>query len=234
LSQIQLPACKLIEDESPDFSLDLGDKTVGLEVTKLFKNEGRKGSPNRRNEKEHDKWLNDIADKYYALSSVPLSVKILIKSSERHIRADRVASELAQRNNADILELQKFEVCTENRQHIKIHMRRLTQDFENHPEFRGYRRWTVVNNHAGWVLPLQEQDVLNKIKEKTRRLPEYKKKFNKNILLIVIDHTVESGMFHDIPDKISVPDNDFSSIFVALYPQKIKEIWTNPFSAWGH
>lgn len=230
LGQAQLPPCKLIDCERPDFALDFGNKKVGLEITKLYKNEGRKGSRNKQIESKRQKLLSGIADKYYASSNVPLSIKIFIMTKEldiiidrepdeRDIIVDNIASELAQRNSAGILELQRFEIG-----HIKIHMRRLPHDPEKYPEFINYRRWNVVNSHVGWASDLKEEDVLNKINKKILKLTKYEKQFDENILLIVIDSTFASGMFHDIPHAIYPPKNNFSSVYVALYPEKVKEI----------
>lgn len=230
LGQAQLPSCALVDcEEPPDFVLDFGSEKAGLEITQLFKEEGMKGSKSKQTESERQKWLSEIADKYYTFSNVPLSVKIIIKSDKLDISTDCVASELVRKNSSDILELQQFEVC-----HVKIHMRRLPQDSEKYPEFINYRRWTMVNNHVGGVSRLKEEDVLQKINKKIRKLPKYKTKFNENILLIVIDSTVGSGMFRDIPHSICVPENDFSSIYVALYPKGIKEIWATPPQARSH
>lgn len=56
------------------------------------------------------------------------------------------------------------------------------------------------------------------------RLPKYKEKYKEIILLIVLDRTCESGMFHAISDRIMTAKCGFSSVYLSLYPESYMEI----------
>jgi hypothetical protein len=58
-------ACRIIDDEVPDFRLEFQERVVGLEVTNLYKDEKRKGSFSKRSEALRHKWLSAVARKYY-------------------------------------------------------------------------------------------------------------------------------------------------------------------------
>jgi hypothetical protein len=52
LKVIGLDYCKIIDSESPDFILECDDKKIGLEVTNIYKDEGKHGSvPKKKNKK---------------------------------------------------------------------------------------------------------------------------------------------------------------------------------------
>ncbi|MBU1155449.1 MAG: hypothetical protein KJ921_06345 [Proteobacteria bacterium] len=197
-----------------------------METTQLFKSEKRKGSSNKQTESERQKWVSEIADKYYTISNVPLSIQILtIAGQFDKISADTVARELIQRNDIDPLKQQTFALTIDQKHQIKIYMNRLPNDPILHPEFISYRKWTVANSSVGWVSPFPSGAILNKIDIKSKKIPKYKFKFDKNILVIVINGLVGSGMFDDVPENMQVPDNGFSSIYIAHYPKKVTKIW---------
>ena len=64
----------------------------------------------------------------------------------------------------------------------------------------------------------------NKVKTKATKLSKYKEKYSEIALLIVLDRTYDSGMFHPIADEIVTPNCGFSSVYLALYPENYIKI----------
>jgi hypothetical protein len=209
----------IVDDEEPDFGIVLLDKKIGLEVTNLFKYVTQKGSLIKREESIKDKWLLEVANEYYKLSSIPIKVSI------RFIRGGKcdpklVARELANRNNMGILEKSEFVLEISKNCHLYIYVTILPGGIE---ELRNYKRWTVLNNYCGWSSELTEKSLVDVIKRKADKLERYRKKYENVSLLIVADRTKCSGMFH-LTKHLVLPNHGFSSIFLGLFPEECKQI----------
>lgn len=57
--------------EGPDFVVRLGERLLGVEVTQLFLDGGRKGSKRRETESLGLRWLRDLATVYYKAGGAP-------------------------------------------------------------------------------------------------------------------------------------------------------------------
>ncbi len=218
IEKIGWDSCKVFDDEGPDFKIEFPDKIIGLEVTSLFKDEALKGSPIKRNESLRGRWLSAVSEKYYEKSQLPLKVQILIKSGELEGDPEALACELAQRSNIKIRERAEFEFTATARCNLEIRFVRLSD------KFKRYKRWTFIDNHIGFSREIDEAVILNKVKKKAAKLPKYRERYSEIVLLIVLDRTYESGMFHLIADELVLPDCGFSSVYLALYPENYIKI----------
>lgn len=55
------------ERERPDFALQIEGRRIAVEVTKIFRREGRRGSPDAERERTHWQALRRVVEKYYEL-----------------------------------------------------------------------------------------------------------------------------------------------------------------------
>lgn len=218
VEKIGWDSCEIFDDEEPDFKIKFPEKIVGLEVTNLYKDEKRKGSPIKRNESYRKNWLSKVAKKYYKISELPLRVQVLIRMGELDCDPEALSYELAQRNNIAVWKRTEFEFKPTDKCNLKIFFVRLPAKFER------FNRWTFIDNHIGYSRAIDETMIQEKIKGKATKLPEYKKRYKEVILLIVLDRTYESGMFHAIADKIASEKCGFSSVYLSLYPESYIEI----------
>ena len=218
IDKIGWDSCKVVDDEEPDFKVEFQDKIIGLEVTNLYKDESRKGSPFRRDESFRSKWLSEVSEKYYHKPNFPLRVQVLIKTGELKGDPEALACELAQRSNINVWEREEFEYASDIQCKLKIRFVRLPD------KLKRYNRWTFIDNYVGWSRPIDEAAVHAKVKDKAIKLPKYREKYSEIILLIVTDGTYESGMFHPVADGMSSPHYGFSSVYLALYPEKYMKI----------
>lgn len=218
VERIGWDSCEIFDDEKPDFKIKFPEKIVGVEVTNLYKDERRKGSPIKRNESDRNSWLSKVSEKYYEISKLPLRVQILISMGELDGDPEALSYELAQRNKIEVWKRAEFEFKLTDKCKLKIFFVRLPAKLER------YNRWTFIDNHVGFSRAIDKTIIQEKIKGKAAKLPEYKKRYEEVILLIVLDRICESGMFHANTDKIAFDKDGFSSVYLALYPESYIKI----------
>jgi len=218
IQKVGWDSCELFEGESPDFSIKLSDKIFGLEVTNLYKEEKAKGSLCKGTEEFKKKWHSKVSKKYYELSQIPLWVRVLTKVGELGGDPSELSYELFKKRNIEIFKHIEFSFNPTDKCKIKIFMDRLP------PKFTKYNRWTFIDNHIGHSREIDEALIQKIIERKASKLKNYKNKYNDIILLIIVDRTFASGMFHCVTDKIVLPKCGFSSIYLGLYPDSYQQI----------
>lgn len=218
VDKIGWDSCEVFDDEAPDFKLQFPGKTVGLEVTNLYKDEKRKGSQIKRDESYRNKWLSEVSKKYYEISEFPLKVQVLVKSGDLAGDSEALAYELAKRSNIEVWERVEFEFWPTDKCKLKIFFVKLSEKFDR------YNRWAFIDNHVGFSRAIDETVIQDKVKTKATKLSKYKEKYSEIALLIVLDRTYDSGMFHPITDEIVTPNCGFSSVYLALYPENYIKI----------
>lgn len=217
IQQIGWKPSLIFEDEEPDFGITIENKTIGIEITGLYKDDTINGSLKKRKENLKSKWLSSVSKEYYKLSDIPIHVKVLTQFGEMNCEPKNIANELIKRNSLAIREEIEFEVELSRHCCIKIWMERLPNEFER------YNRWIFIDNHVDWSREINESQLINIIENKSEKLLNYKKKYNEIYLLIIADRTNGSGMFHIINDLV-VPSYGFSTIFLVLYPERLIKI----------
>ncbi len=129
-----------------------------------------------------------------------------------------LAEELVRRNNINYWERIEFLFEKSKKCRLKIFLRRAPKGYEK----PGY--WVFVNNHVGWVRPIEENVIQKKICDKASKLSNYKGKYRHVILLIVTDRGSDSGMFHCDQKTLVLSNCGFLSVYLGSYPEKIRKL----------
>lgn len=218
VSDVGWKECQIRDSEQPDFIIGLKDKKIGLEVTNLYKDEGRKGSPQKTQESLNIKWLQSLASEYYKQHSVPIRVQVLISKGQTLPAPSDLVEEIAKEIPNSDMAVAILEKNQSQNIKIKLYIRRLPVSFKQ------YKRWTFVNNHVGWVGKVSKEAIQTKIDIKKHKSLKYQKDIDKLILLIIIDSSTESGMLSLPSDNIDYSCKEFDEIFLVKHLIKIKKI----------
>ncbi len=147
--------CLITDSEKPDFILELNGKKVGFEVTNIYKDEGRKGSPQKKNETLNYKWLKDLSTQYYMASNIPIRLQVLLNGNGSLPRPSDLINDIVNNLPCNSFGISEFKSYTPKNLKIKIFTRRLPEKFIK------YSRWSFVNNHIGWSREITK-DLLEK------------------------------------------------------------------------
>jgi hypothetical protein len=210
--------CEIHDSERPDFIIDLQDKKIGLEITNLYKDEGKKGSPQKTKESLNIRWLQKLASEYYKQYSIPIRVQVLMSGSQSLPDPSDLVDEIVKVLPNSDLELSELEIPILHGIKIKLYVRRLPEKFNQ------YKRWTFVNNHVGWVREINNESVKSKIENKRTKATYYKKNLNELLLLIIIDSSTESGMLNLPCENFDFSCKEFNSIYLVKHLLEIKKI----------
>jgi len=210
--------CDIIDNESPDFGLHFknSDKIIGLEITNLFVDNSKKGSMKKREENKRYKFLNELSSEYYRKFDTPIKVQILSRFDTNYSNniQNKIISHLKISNSLTVWENYSIEINLHRNEQLKIWIMRLPNKFKN------FSNWKIINNHVGIMSPINNENIQHRLKEKEKKIPQYLKKYNEVILLIVADKSVTSGFFK-LPNKpIEDIKTGFASIYLMIYPDQ--------------
>ena len=199
------------ERESPDFLLHTPDGLLGVEVTRLFKDSGPRGSLAKKREERRAAFLRGLAAEYYAKGGRPLYLNLLLDGIPgARIPGDVVDSLRHQRPNRP---------WATHDFRMRLHDRDATVFMTALPdECREYARWQCVSDSVGWVRRVDTATLEECIRKKSTRLNEYRKVASCVLLLVVADHLRDSGMLS--PQEVRQPMSNFgfSSVYFLSYP----------------
>lgn len=216
---------QLLEDaDPPDFFLTLQKKRIGVEVTNIFNepNSGRKGSKSKRQESHRIQWLQKLSLDYYQKCEIPIAVKILLPCSEE-LQIDTscdVLEALFKNSELDDWE-HKVHILDCDRRIIEVFVQRLPKKFI----FKGYSRWTCINDHMGWVAPVSKDHIAHALREKEKKLDTYRLDCDGVWLLAVIDRSWKSGQLNFDGNVLPIQETLFDSVWLLEYPIKIHELF---------
>jgi len=210
--------CSIIDFEKPDFILDLNGKKLGFEVTNIFKDEGKKGSPQKKNEAHNYKWLKDLSTQYYMASNIPIKLQILLNEDGSLPEPSDLINDIVNNLPNNSLGLSEFETYMQKNLKIKIFTKRLPEEFSN------YNRWSFVNSHIGMPREITKDLLKKKIESKIIKSKKYAKNLDEMNLLIVVDPSYDSGMFYMPEVAFNLPCNNFDGIFLAIHHVEIHKI----------
>jgi hypothetical protein len=91
------------------------------------------------------------------------------------------------------------------RSELTIFMRALPDTFGH------YTEWQWVSDAIGWVRNVDAETISDRVRKKASKLPQYRQKVNRVLLLIVADRTRASGMF-TFPDTVTVQSAGFDEV----------------------
>ena len=206
------------DSEQPDFIINFPNKKIGIEITNLYKDEGKNGSPQKTKESHNTAWLRKFANEYYKKNSIPIRLQVLVKTGNILPEPNEIINELISVIPPGNLERSEIELKTAHGMKIKLFILRLPSDFGQ------YKRWTFVNNHVGWSGDISLETIRKKIENKRQKAANYNQNLNQLILLIILDSSNESGML-EIPDEgLDFSCQEFDNIFLVKHLMQIKKI----------
>src|SRR6266478_4518767 len=215
-------------DEPPDFYIVTAEGRVAVEVTRIYRHEHRKGSPEAAQESEYDRFASDLAQAYYAdASAPPIRVRIalppIIKSPavRQWSRADRKqhAAAVAAQALVELRNLPPMQPWAEHRFEVEHRDGRPATFYALAlpPDSGMERRWEAINNSIGWRGRIEPALLQDKIAEKVRWIAKHRQRVAFAVLLVVADGMRASG-FLELPDDVSVSGCGFDAVYFLRYP----------------
>lgn len=197
---------EIAETEAPDFVLTVAGRELGVEVRQVFKEEGRKGSPIRRDERERAEFLVEAARQYYALGGRPIYVKVLTRGpwylGEPGAFARRLLTAVL---GAEFKDVEVGQPWAPDEPHAVVMPL---------PSAAGpYSRWLCVGDSVGWVRQVAWTDVEAFVREKATRLDAYRERVNDVVLLLVAARSSESSMLQYADAEMSGESLGFSAVY---------------------
>ena len=204
------------EKDWPDLIIRVGDKSFGLEVRNVFKDEGLSGSKLKKNESHRMKLIQTLSQMYYGVSDIPISLKI----------NGHLSSEILDEIIAEVLKEIPF-LGDFGRKNIVINNRNTKLYIYRLPKIVGtYNCWQYVGDYVGWPSTLRVEDIEKPIRQKEEKITKYLKNLSNICLLLVLDRTKNSGRI-EIPEKLAINSSKFDDIYLLSYPEKAVKLKCN-------
>ena len=204
------------EEEWPDLLVNDGGQNFGLEVRKLYPDEGYRGSSKRAGEGERARQLKEAADIYYQEYPISVQVKIYGTPGDPNKFVEDIAGSIA---SLHLWQPKKIDLDDER----WMYLCRLPD------ECGAYKRWTVLSDIVGWVGHIDSAVVQQAINKKSANLPKYESYLEKVSLLLVCDRTLNSGkrLFSNVKGLNTV---GFECVYLFSYPDQLIKISVNQIS----
>ena len=174
------------EGESPDFGINDNGEEFGLEVRQVFVDEVvGSGSSAKKLESDQQRLIQIISTTYYKNQYAPLHVQFagtIAKHDVKNIVEILAKSRPKYFGPESLLEFEKVSVGE-----LVLYLKPLP------PSFEKYSRWISVSSRVGWVSEISSSSLQSAVDSKAAKLPSYKVKYEKNVLLLVADRTYNSG-----------------------------------------
>jgi hypothetical protein len=213
--------------EPPDFLLVKEDGRVAVEITRVYRRETTKGSPDAAQETEYDRFASDLAEAYYAdPAAPPVQVNISLPAMIRSPAVRQWSREDRKQNDATVsakalIELrnlpavepwskQKFKVEHRDGRPCTFWVLALP------PESGMERRWKVLNNTIGTRGLVAPRVLQDKIKKKGLGLTGYRDEVEYAVLLVVANAMRASG-FLELPADVAVNAYGFDAVYFQRY-----------------
>ena len=209
-------------DEPPDFFVDMAEGTLAIEVTRIFRREGRSGSPEAEQEHHASKFVARVASLYFSdkgAQSIQVSVALppvihgpAVRTYSRYERgADenavllRAVSRLRHIPKLAPWERHKFQVRQMDGRPLTFYVTAL-------PLGTGLeRKWDAMNNTVGWVANVDDL-LQRKINNKVPGLKKYRDRVASSHLLIVADGSAASG-FLEVSGAAAIDPKEFDAVY---------------------
>ena len=193
--------------ESPDFLIEDGNCTFGLEVSELFAGPvGIRGALRKAAESLHQKTIDRYRRTYENERDVPLRIAILGKITKESM--EKLLTILLSRDLARMRPGERFEV-------------EINEQFKSHVTRAFHHEWFRVNDRVGWVnhnpLPVIEEAVA----KKSELLDNYREAAGPDIrLLLVANRIFASGKLQLVEDS-TVDTQGFRVVYFFSYPETV-------------
>lgn len=210
------------DSESPDFLVRFPGSSTGVEVTELLKDEEpHVGSIAKLGEKRRARWLREVADEYYSAGGQPVLVKALWADGLEVLPSPDLASRFihTRESLSDWMRAQMFISPAESYYLTAL------------PEAAGeYSRWSCIGDIVGWIRPVSEGELATKIRSKSAKLPAYRRKVDRMVLLIVADRLTNAGRWCLTPSFTPIDGGGFDEVHLLLHPEETHRIDRGPAS----
>ena len=198
------------EQDWPDLVVNGDGGAFGLEIRKVYSDEGLRGSPKRGAESQRARALKDAADAYYAEGAPSIRVQFYGHPPDPSRLAEQLAG-LAP--SLKIWENTRVPLDDERWMYVC----RL-------PTACGsYHRWASISDSVGWVGTTGEDTVQGIIYKKAENLPRYRTHLNDIRLLLVADRTSNSGR-QRFSGHQRVDTAGFDYVYLMSFPEAIIRI----------
>ncbi|HXG60080.1 MAG TPA: hypothetical protein VNO22_01790 [Planctomycetota bacterium] len=198
--------------ESPDYLALTPYETFGLEVTRLFKDDHGSGSPRKQREEKRGEYLRTLASTYYAMGGKPLSLTANLRNWPLDPKLiPHIARRLIRHRPSLEERFATLEVKT-RRAAANFHLLGLRDGMGE------YRIWQCTDNSVGMAWSTDENTLLRLISKKAEKLPQYRKRVQETMLLIVADYMWDSGRYRHTPMTTLLPSYGFSQVYLLAYP----------------
>jgi hypothetical protein len=195
------------EMANPDLKISCNGSIFGLEIRKIFGDEKSKGSELRKGESIRMKLQRDIVNAYYSNCALPIRVSF-------NCDLDNI-SEICKLLNEAVKGMGIWGSS-------KIECNGGYFIIDRIPnEFKRYCRWSNLRDSVGWVGKTNPSVIENAVIEKSKKALRYLDKYSDLRLLLVVDHTLNSGKF-DIGSVEINNYGNFNQIYLFEYPGIIK------------
>ncbi len=216
--------------EPPDFFLTPpeGTSRIAVEVTRIYRRETSKGSPDAAQERAHALFVSELAEQYSRLvAHQPLQVTVVFPPVIRSPAVRQLTGAERRDDSADVakralarlrhlpkllpLEGRTFHVRQRDGRPLSFHVTGL-------PPGTGLeRRWDVMNHTVGWVGLVDAGLIQRKISTKARGLDKYRSSVSTSCLLVVADGSRASG-FLDLEEGTAIDPLGFDAVYFQRYP----------------
>ena len=204
--------------ERPDFLARASEGTIGVEVTQLFKDGGENGSTLKRGEVRNARFLHNVAKEYYAKGGKPIRVTALLPATPDADAIPALIRRLERHRPVEEMDQKRFEAELTTGCRSVFYVTSLPMKFTR------YLYWDCATDSTGWVARISSDRLSSKIREKAKKLPEYRKSADRVILLIVVDRTKNSGMLEFDEGTTPLPNCGFDEVHLLIDPLKSSRI----------
>jgi len=194
------------ETERPDFIVTVNGRRLGVEIRRVFKDGGRRGSMSHRAERERARFLRRAAETYYALDGASINVKVLSRGAWHHGDPAAFATRLLKATPGHAWEESKIG-ASHSAADPEAFVTRLPLAAGRHV------RWMVIGDSVGWVRSIRWTDIEGIVREKADCLEAYRGRANEVILVLVADRLTESGMLRYVDPAVTGGRHGFTAVY---------------------
>ena len=204
--------CVIIDEnrENPDFLLKDDGGIFGLEVTNIYKDEGKWGSKIKKGESERKKFLRKLSKTYYSSGGKPVELTCLMYSTPADSTLQLIAEGVKTNRDKKELVHSRFED-----EYGKFYLYSLPDN----EKWSGYSFWQCISDATGTVGTIAESVIKKKLDEKKKRLGQYRLAAQRIVLLLVADHFGASGMLDYKPGEFTIPNSGFDEVYLLTNPE---------------
>jgi hypothetical protein len=199
------------DSEAPDFLIAEGAHQFGLEVCEIFTgSQGRSGSAMKEAESHNQQAVDALRREFEATTDVALTVKLVGDVCEENLALVLPALHAADLASKPIAYQSKIELDTGLRARLNVYVTKALR-----PE------WYVMKDRVGFVDRNPMPRIVDALKKKSKKIPQYKLTAGPNIrLLIVADRFSSSGKL--IPENTYPLDlMGFQKVYFFSYPESV-------------